>query len=184
MTAYPYYQQQYYPQNFNQGYQQQQQTYMGQNNGGYAAQQNVQQAPQVNAQNQSQQIQNGGFMMVPNEDVVNTYPVAPGNCVTFKIEGKPIVMEKSMGFSQLEAPKIDRYRLVKEDAPETPQERQNDVEKVETKDSTINALERQIDALSDRINALEKEINSLKETPAPKKTTISKKKEVIEDDAD
>lgn len=182
MTAYPYYQQQYYPQNFNQGYQQQQ-AYMGQNNGGYATQQNVQQAPQVNAQNQSQQIQNSGFLPAPNEEYVKTFPIGAGNCITFKIEGKPIVMEKSMGFSQLEAPKIDRYRLVKEEAPETPQERQNDVEKVEAKDS-INALERQIDVLSDRINVLEKEINSLKETPAPKKTTISKKKEVIEDDAD
>ena len=64
------------------------------------------------------QIQNGGFMVMPNEDMVKNYPVAPGNCVTFKIEGKPIVMEKSMGFSQFESPKIDRYRLVKEESEE------------------------------------------------------------------
>lgn len=66
-------------------------------------------------QTQPQQMQNGGFMVVPSEDIARTYPVAPGNCVTFKIEGKPIVMEKSMGFSQLEAPRIDRYRLVREE---------------------------------------------------------------------
>jgi hypothetical protein len=59
-------------------------------------------------------------MQIPTEEMARSYPVAPGNCVTFKIEGKPIVMEKSMGFSQLEAPKIDRYRLVREeDTPNT-----------------------------------------------------------------
>lgn len=66
-------------------------------------------------QQSQQQMQNGGFMLIPSEDMARTYPVAPGTCMTFKIEGKPIVMEKSMGFSQLEAPKIDRYRLVKEE---------------------------------------------------------------------
>lgn len=82
------------------------------------------QQPQPMAQpqpmQQPQQIQNNGFISVPSEDIVNSYPVAPGNCVTFKIEGKPIVMEKSMGFSQLEAPRVERYRLVKEE-PKTPQ---------------------------------------------------------------
>ena len=81
------------------------------------------QAVQPQQPQQPQQIQNGGFMVVPNEDMARGYPVAPGNCVTFKIEGKPIVMEKSMGFSQLEAPRIDRYRLVREedlqDAPQS-----------------------------------------------------------------
>ena len=68
------------------------------------------------------QIQNGGFMVIPNEEMVKNYPVAPGNCVTFKIEGKPIVMEKSMGFSQFESPKVDRYRLVKEEPEEIKEE--------------------------------------------------------------
>lgn len=67
---------------------------------------------------QTQQIQNGGFMVIPSEEMVKNYPVAPGNCVTFKVEGKPIVMEKSMGFSQFESPKIDRYRLIKEESEE------------------------------------------------------------------
>jgi hypothetical protein len=85
----------------------------------YQNPQSYQQNPQAYQQNQ-QQIQNGGFMLVANEDIARSYPVAPGNCVTFKIEGKPIVMEKSMGFSQLEAPRIDRYRLVREeDTPNT-----------------------------------------------------------------
>lgn len=72
----------------------------------------------VGATQPNAQIQQGGFMVVPNEDVVRNYPVAPGNCVTFKIEGKPIVMEKSMGFSQFDTPKVETYRLVKESAEE------------------------------------------------------------------
>lgn len=104
--AYPY--QPYYPQPF---YQQNYQPQMQQ-------QQPMQQAAIQPPQQNNQQIQNGGFMLVPSEDIVRTYPVAPGNCVTFKIEGKPIVMEKSMGFSQLEAPRIDRYRLVREEEVE------------------------------------------------------------------
>lgn len=108
--AYPY--QPYYPQPF---YQQNYQPQMQQ-------QQPMQQAPIQPPQQNNQQIQNGGFMLVPSEDIVKTYPVAPGNCVTFKIEGKPIVMEKSMGFSQLEAPRVDRYRLVREEEVEAPAE--------------------------------------------------------------
>lgn len=65
------------------------------------------------------QPQNNGFMIVPNEDIARNYPVAPGNCVTFKIEGQPIVIEKSMGFSQLDSPKLERYRLIKEEPVET-----------------------------------------------------------------
>lgn len=72
--------------------------------------------PQQNVQ----QIQDGGFVTIPSEDMVYSYPVAMGKCVTFKIEGRPIIIEKSMGFSQLDAPKIERYRLVKEE--EKPEE--------------------------------------------------------------
>ena len=65
------------------------------------------------------QIQDGGFVTIPNADMVYNYPVAMGKCVTFKVEGKPIIIEKSMGFSQLDSPKIERYRLVKEDSEES-----------------------------------------------------------------
>ena len=64
------------------------------------------------------QIQDGGFVTIPNADMVYNYPVAMGKCVTFKVEGKPIIIEKSMGFSQLDSPRIERYRLVKEDSEE------------------------------------------------------------------
>ena len=91
---YPQYQPQYYPQ---------------------MPMQNVSNTQQSQQAQQTPQIQDGGFITVPNEETVYSYPVAIGKCVTFKIEGKPIIMEKSMGFSQFDAPKIDKYRLVKEE---------------------------------------------------------------------
>ena len=131
-----------------------------------------QQQPQPQ-QMQPQQIQNSGFISVPSEDIVNTYPVAPGNCVTFKIEGQPIVMEKSMGFSQLESPKVERYRLVKEQ-PILPQ--------TETKtEEPINLPQKDFQAEIDEIWA---EIEAIKKDMVKPTVQSKKKKEVVEDDAD
>ncbi len=132
-------------------------------------QQNVQQMPQQN----QPQIQNSGFISVPNEEIVNTYPVAPGNCVTFKIEGKPIVMEKSMGFSQLESPKIERYRLVKEEPVLTHTEEK----KEEPINIPQNDFKAEFDEIWAEIEALKKEISKPVEKP-------KKKKEVVEDESD
>ena len=66
--------------------------------------------------NQGQfQIQNGGLVSIPNEDEARKYPVAPGNSVTFKDENAPYVYTKTMGFSQLDRPLFEKFRLVKED---------------------------------------------------------------------
>ena len=120
-----------------------------------------------NYQQQNQQIQNGGFMVVPSEDMARTYPVAPGNCVTFKIEGKPIVMEKSMGFSQLEAPRIDRYRLVREeDAPNEQNLPQNELKNTSTENETINELKGQIKALNDELNDIKNRLHELEDVGA------------------
>lgn len=101
-------------------------------------------------------------MQVPSEDIARSYPVAPGNCVTFKIEGKPIVMEKSMGFSQLEAPRIDRYRLVREeDAPNEPERPQNEAKTDDLNNKAINVLK-------DEIKDIWSEINGIKERIIPK----------------
>lgn len=109
-----------------------------------------------------QQIQNGGFVVVPSEDIVNTYPVAHGNCVTFKIEGQPIVMEKSMGFSQFESPKIKKFRLVEE-------------REEEIKEATPENIA--IDSIKEEIKAIWSELSALKEPKKP----YSKKKEVAND---
>jgi len=151
MPAYPY----YYPGYYSQPAPQQMQP---------------QSAPiQQTQQMQPQQIQNGGFVSVPSEDVVNTYPVAPGNCVTFKIEGKPIVMEKSMSFSQFENPKIDRYRLVKEDfqIEETKEElnKENEELKEEIKHlkEELKMTDEDLDELREDIKSLWGEIDVLKQ---------------------
>jgi len=73
-----------------------------------------------NVSNQNQyQIQNGGFICVPNEEEARRYPVAPGNSVTFKNENAPYVYTKTMGFSQLDRPLFEKFRLVKEEDTET-----------------------------------------------------------------
>lgn len=60
-------------------------------------------------------IQNGGFVSVTSEEEARRYPVAPGNSVTFKNENAPYVYTKTMGFSQLDRPLFEIYRLVKEE---------------------------------------------------------------------
>lgn len=129
--------------------------------------------PMNNVSTQNQ-IQNGGFIVARSEQEVINYPVALGNCVTFKIEGQPIVMEKSMGFSQLEAPHIEKYRLVKEPIEKTQETVQNDVFDIEGINTSINDI-------IDRIGVVEREIDVLKNNMT-KKTSSSKKKEVNDDD--
>lgn len=104
-------------------------------------------------QPQPTQVQSS-FMSVPSEDVVNTYPVAPGNCVTFKIEGKPIILEKSMGFSQFESPKIERYRIVKEEPTNLT------VEQPKMDEGYKNTIE----DLKSKIGVLESEIDDIKKS--------------------
>lgn len=105
----------YYPgyQAYQPSYQQFQQGYQ---------QPNYQQV-QPSQQNQMQ-IQNCGFVSVHNEIEARNYPVAPGNSVTFIDENAPYCYTKTMGFSQLDRPKFEKYRLVKEE--EMPQPTQNE----------------------------------------------------------
>ena len=149
--AYPMYQQPMYPQLY---------------------QQMLPQQMQMQSQQQTPQIQNGGFISIPNENMVYSYPVAPGNCVTFKIEGQPIVMEKSMGFSQLESPRIERYRLVKEDVVEPVQEDEPEREVI------TFAEQSEVDAIRDEIKGLRADVNKLMSVKRVKKEVI------IEDDTE
>ena len=77
--------------------------------------------PQLYGQsNAPQQIQNGGFVLVRTEQEARTYPVAYGNSVTFKDESAPYIYSKTMGFSQLERPVFEKYKLVKEEPTDIP----------------------------------------------------------------
>lgn len=109
---------------------------------------NQQMQPQIQ---QPVQMQNGGFISVASEEEAFKWAVAPGNVMTFKVQGKPIVIEKSMGFSQLEEPKIDKYRLVKEDAVE-----------VDPAPDVEYALQADVKALKNDVVTLKKEVDGLK----------------------
>lgn len=101
------------------------QNYQGQNYQGQYGVNAIQQAQPMFSpiQNQTQfQIQNGGFICVPSEEDARKYPVAPGNSVTFKNENAPYVYTKTMGFSQLDRPLFEKFRLVKEEDVEVQNE--------------------------------------------------------------
>lgn len=81
------------------------------------------QQPGSSTMQQSPQIQNGGFVTVPSEEAVKSYPVARGTTVTFKIEMQPYIYTKTVGHSLLDPPIIEKFRLVKES--EEPSEKSN-----------------------------------------------------------
>ena len=67
---------------------------------------------------QQQQQNQNPFVTVRSEAEARNYPVGFGNSVTFKDETAPYVYSKTMGFSQLDKPVFEKYRLVKEDTNE------------------------------------------------------------------
>ena len=125
--------------------------------------------PQQMQQFQMPQNTNTGFISVRNETEARNYPVALGNSVTFKDETAPYVYTKTMGFSQLETPRFEKYRLVKEE-PQNAQE------------GTLNTNPDNLYAKAD-IEAIWAEIEALK-AEVFKPVTPKKKKEVVEDDTE
>lgn len=103
------------------------------------------------------QMQNNGLILVRSEQEARNYPVAYGNSVTFKDETSPFVYTKTMGFSQLDRPVFEKFRLVKQEDEETTVEEEKPVK------SQIDSLQDEINSLQGEINSLWKEINFLKE---------------------
>lgn len=152
---YPYYQG--YP-NYNPMYYQQQLQNMQQMNN---SQQNIQSSPQI---------QNGGFVMVKDINEAMNYPVAPGNSVTFKNENLPYIYTKTLGFSQLDNPIFEKFRLVKEVDEQIE-------EVIDTKENNVPFVEyvtkEEADNLRTEINILKEEINFLKEYIEDSKEVVS-----------
>lgn len=138
------------------------------------AQQFQQPTQQYQQQATQPQIQNGGFVSVRNIEEAYNWPVAPGNSITFKDENSPYIYTKTKGFSQLEAPIFERFRLVKEEessaAPAMPSDGKN------KPDNSVE-LKEQINMLWDEVNAIKGQIEATK--PKQKKTV---KKEVEADE--
>lgn len=103
------------------------------------------QQPQM-PQNQSQQMQSG-FVSVRNEAEARNYPVAYGNSVTMKDENSPYIYTKTMGFSQLDRPIFDKYKLVKEETEEQHQETVSKSEELEKIQGDIKALWNEINEM-------------------------------------
>ena len=115
--------------------------------------------PQQQTQNHTTQIQNGGFVIVKSIEEARNYPVAPGNSVTFKNENEPYVYTKTLGFSQLDQPIFEVYRLTKEEEPPNVEIIQT-VEAAEDKPYFTLA---EAEELKRDINFLKEEIDFLKE---------------------
>jgi len=147
---------QQYPQQYPQQYQQY----------GYQQPQQNQMPQQLQ---QPQQIQNGGFLSAPNEEFARNYPVGLGNSVTFKDENAPYVYTKTMGFSQLESPRFEKYRLIKEDAvmPSNPPDKA-DLDGKAMND-TIDGIISDIEAIKEEIRVIKERLKSIKPMKKPVK---------------
>lgn len=125
-----------------------------------------------NAQQNPPQIQNGGFISVRSEEEARNYPVAPGNSVTFKNETAPFVYTKTMGFSQLDRPVFDKYRLVKE------QDIQQDI--AQNQGENKQGIDLSAYALKSDLAAIYAEIDTLKgELSKGKQAKVKKSEEIV-----
>ena len=114
------------------------------------------QAPQTANPQPSGQIQNGGFITVHSESEARTYPVAPGTSVTFKHETAPYCYTKTMGFSQFEAPKFEKFRLVKEDDGAT------QISEAKDENAHVYATEEDLGKMVNVVKGLNELVGSLK----------------------
>ena len=137
--------------------------------------QQLYQQPQFQQQMSAQpQIQNSGFIPVSSETDARNYPVAPGNSVTFKDEKLPYVYVKTMGFSQLDRPVFEKFRLVKEQEmpPEASESilRGSEAEANKivdyVKQDEIKPILGDIRACQENITTLEKDMEELREQVA------------------
>lgn len=102
------------------------------------------------AQNQPTATQ-GIFVRVQSEQDARSYPVAPGNSVTFIDENAPFCYVKAVDASALDRPRFERYRLVKEE------DRQTDEPKPD-KVAPQYALQGDLDDMRHRLDKIERRL--------------------------
>lgn len=109
------------------------------------------------------QIQNGGFVMVKDITEAMSYPVAPGNSVTFKNENQPYIYTKTLGFSQLDQPIFETFRLVKEEQNFNADKKEHELEVVEYLSiSQGEEIKTEMSKLKTELTELKTELNELK----------------------
>ena len=89
-----------------------------------------------------------------SEQEARNYPVAYGNSVTFKDETAPYIYSKTMGYSQLDRPVFEKYKLVKEET----QDVQIEPKQTEAENSSLNKIKDEIGQIWKEIEALKKEV--------------------------
>lgn len=129
---------------------------------------------------QPQQSQNS-LIPVPNEEIARSYPVAYGNSLTFRDENLPFLYVKTMGSSQLDPPKFEKYRLVKEEDQNAEPEKSSEDFKATTDDiyDTIDRINERIDAIADKFEEIKMafapaEEEEPKAKPRPAKRAVKK----------
>ena len=94
------------------------------------------------------------FVSVRSEAEARNYPVAYGNSVTFKDETAPYIYSKTMGYSQLDRPVFEKYKLIKEEA----QEPNPEPKMSEASNSALDELKAEIGRIWSEIDVLKKEV--------------------------
>lgn len=127
-------------------------------------------------------IQQSGFVLVPSEREARNYPVAPGNSVTFKDENAPYCYVKTMGFNQLDRPIFEKYRLVKEEAPQEVAESSTSSFSVQENKDIAYALKSDLGAIWGEIDAIKEKINQQSDKKPAKKKIVEVEVEGNEDE--
>ena len=104
-------------------------------------------------QQQQMQQQNMGFIRVQNENEARMYPVTAGTSVTFINENEPYCYTKSVDLSQLDRPKFEKYRLVKEEPNEPIKEKPLNMEMYALKDDVAKEIQRLEDMIKESCSA-------------------------------
>ena len=152
--------------------------------------QNYPQYPQQNYQSMQQQAyqqqsQTNGVVLVKNEMDAKNYPVAPGMSVLLRDENSPYIYSKTMGYSQLDRPKFEKYRLVLEES-EVKQDITSDnyisVDDFNALSDSFNVLNDDFISLKSELEHLKSELNKSKSSTL--KRTPTKKKEGASDDSE
>ena len=120
-------------------------------------------------QTQQMQIQYGNVVLVPSEKEIDAYPVAPGNCVTFKVENTPYLITKPKPFSALEDPIYERYTVVKKQPEKQPENAANQQQTKQEIDLSVYALKTDLVAIFGEIDALKAAVETMRQKKPAKK---------------
>lgn len=106
------------------------------------------------------QIQQSGFVSVRSTNEVESWPIAPGNSLTFYVEGNPpVIATKTKGFSQLEMPVIKYFDLTeRQNRAQMPQNASASSEQAVADKVPAYALKTDLSVIWDEIKAIKEKL--------------------------